>query len=308
MAMIRYSEFMSFHSNSQTISKETKMTYLITGATGNIGSRVVARLLERGERPRVLARDGAKAQARFGDRVDVVVGDLADAASLPAAFSGADALLLINSGPELARRDEAAAAVAQAAGIGHVVKLSALGARATSATAQLGSWHAAGEAAIRKSGVRWTFVQPAGFMTNALAWAPAIKADGVVRASTGDGQVAMIHPEDIAAVATRALTTREYDGQSLPITGPALLSYAEMTGAIGAAVGKTLAFQAISDEQARQCLLASGTPMAVAEALVGLWRAVRQGQVAIVTDGVERVVGRKPIAFAQWAEENAACF
>ena len=52
------------------------MTFLITGATGDVGSRVVEHLIERSERPRVFVRDSAKAQARFGDRVEVFVGDL----------------------------------------------------------------------------------------------------------------------------------------------------------------------------------------------------------------------------------------
>jgi uncharacterized protein YbjT (DUF2867 family) len=58
------------------------MTYLITGATGNVGSLVVERLIERGDRPRVFVRDADKARARYGDCVDVFVGDLSDAMTL----------------------------------------------------------------------------------------------------------------------------------------------------------------------------------------------------------------------------------
>ena len=54
------------------------MTYLITGATGDVGARVVQHLLERGVRPRILARNEAKARLLFGDRVDLFRGDLSD--------------------------------------------------------------------------------------------------------------------------------------------------------------------------------------------------------------------------------------
>src|SRR4051812_6944146 len=118
------------------------MSLLITGATGNIGGRVVERLLERGERPRVFVRNRESARARFGDRVDVFVGDLADGASLATALSGVEAVFVLNGGPELARRDAIAAGAAKAAGNVRVVKLSALGARPEHATATLGSWHA----------------------------------------------------------------------------------------------------------------------------------------------------------------------
>lgn len=281
------------------------MTYLITGATGDIGSRVVERLLERGDRPRIFVRDMEKARARYGDRVDIVLGDLADAESLLAALGGVDALFLVNSGPELASRDEAAAKAAKAAGVKHLVKLSSMDAKQDVGT---GAWHARGESAIRASGITFTFVQPAGFMSNALGWATSIKAEGVVRAPTGDGRIAFIHPDDIAAVATKALATREYGGESLPITGPEALSYAEMTAKIGAAVGKPLRFQPISDEQERHHMIESGDPAEIVAAHVSIYRAIREGRLAIVTDNVDRVVGQRPIAFDRWVQENAAAF
>src|SRR5580692_5975989 len=113
------------------------MTYLITGATGNIGS-LVEELLARGIRPRILVRDLDKARARFGDRVDVARGDLEDARSLTPALAGADALFLVNSGPELAARDGAAAAAAKSAGVKQLVKLSTNDAREQIGT---GVWH-----------------------------------------------------------------------------------------------------------------------------------------------------------------------
>jgi uncharacterized protein YbjT (DUF2867 family) len=152
------------------------------------------------------------------------------------------------------------------------------------------------------------FVQPVGFMSNALEWARSIRADGMVRASTGEGRIAMIHPDDIAEVATQALTTSSFEGQALPITGPKSLSYREMTAAIGAAINKPLTFEAISDEQARANLLRFGLTPSLADALIVLWREVREGLVSVVTNNVERVTGRKPLPFERWVHENAAAF
>ena len=284
------------------------MSILVTGATGNIGGRVAKQLIAAGERPCVLVRSEAKARQRFGDRADILIGDLTEPRSLESAFEGIDAVFLVNSGPDIARHDEAAARAAKAADVARIVKLSAMGARSETSTAELGSWHSAGEAAIRASGVAFTFVQPAGFMTNALAWAASIKAEGAVRASTGDGRIAMIHPDDIAAVAAQALTTNRFDGESLPITGPQALSYGEMTATISSALGKELVFQSISDAEARARLIEHGMPLTIADALVGLWQSVRESRVARVTDTVERVLGRKPLTFARWAQENVAAF
>ena len=278
------------------------MTYLITGATGEVGSRVVEFWLQRGERPRVFVRDASKARGRFGELVDIAVGD---GGSLLAALAGIEALFLINSGQEIPRRDELAANVARAAGVRHLVKLSSMDAQQDVGT---GVWHARGEAAIRASGITFTFVQPTGFMVNTLFWAASIKAGRVVRSATGDGKIPFIHTDDIAGVATEALTSRKYDGQALPITGPEALSYAQMAGKIGAVIGKPVRFEAISEEVVRQRMIADGDLEEMIAAHLSIYRAIREGRMAEVTGNVERVLGRKPITFDRWARENAEAF
>jgi (4-alkanoyl-5-oxo-2,5-dihydrofuran-3-yl)methyl phosphate reductase len=281
------------------------MTFLITGATGTVGSRVVELLLERGQRPRIFVRNREKARAHYGDRVDVAVGDLNDSSSLSLALKGIDSLFLITSGPCIAKLDKEAATAANSVGVKHLVKLSSRDAQQNIGT---GVWHACGEAAIRASGIPLTFVQPTGFMSNALEWASSIKAEGVVRAPTGDGRVPFIHPADIAAVATEVLTTRKYLGESLPITGPRALSYAEMTEQIAAAIGKPLRFEAVSDEHERQKMAKGGALVAIIDAHISIYRSIREGRMARVTDNVENVLRRKPLSFAQWAQENPAAF
>lgn len=281
------------------------MTYLITGATGDVGSKVVQRLIGLGERPRVYVRSREKARERFGDCVEMFAGDLTDPAALGLALKGVDALFLVNSGPGIPARDEMATIVAKAAGVKHLVKLSSLDVRQCLA---IGAWHEKGEAAIRTGGVPFTFLQPTGFMSNLLAWSRSIKAEGVVRSSTGQGRRAFIHSDDIAAVAVKVLMAADHIGESLPLTGPEALTFAEVTAKIGRAIGKKLMFEPISDDEAQQRYAATGAPEVETEAHVELWRAIREGRLATVTETVERILGRKPIALEQWISENAAAF
>jgi uncharacterized protein YbjT (DUF2867 family) len=282
------------------------MTYLVTGATGNVGSLVVQRLIRRGDRPRIFVRDAAKARASYGHTVEIFTGDLADAATLAPALLGIDTLLLINFGPDLAARDEAAAKAAKAAGVKHLVKVSSYDAREQNVGT--GVWHAQGEGAIRAAEIPFTFVQPSGFMVNALFWAKSIKAEGAVYGATGDGRIPFIHSNDIADVTVKALTTKQYIGESLPITGPEALSYAEMTAKIGSAIGRPLRFQPMSIEEQRDHLIALGEPEISVEAHLSIYRAIRDGRLAAVTDTVEHVLGRKPISFDQWVQENVTAF
>jgi len=282
------------------------VSHLVFGATGNIGSRVAQRLIDAGVRPAVFVRDAMKARALFGDRADIHTGDLrSPSASWAAALDGVDGIFLLTEGPSLGEQDQAISAAAFRAGVAHIVKLSTLDVLTGVGT---GPWHAAGETAVRGSGVGFTIIQAAGFMSNALSWSDPIRSERVLRSSTGEGKIAFIHPDDIAAVATTALLTRRHEGHALVVTGPEALSYREMATTIGETIGRSIGFEEISDRQAHAGVVEWGGEGAYVDALVDIWRAVRQGRLATVTDGVRQTLGREPLTFAEWAMENAASF
>jgi (4-alkanoyl-5-oxo-2,5-dihydrofuran-3-yl)methyl phosphate reductase len=280
-------------------------TCLVTGATGKIGSRVVERLVARGDQTRVFVRNADKATRRYGDRVDVRVGDLTDPSTLSRAVDGADVVFLVTAGPDLAEMDKRAADVAKSAGVRLLVKLSTDDVEHGVGT---GVWHREGEAAIRDSGIGFVFVQPSGFMDNFLNWADAIKADGVVRCAAGDGTIPFIHSDDIADVAVATMTQPQYAGQSVPITGPEALSFADMTARVGAAIGRELRFEPASDGDERRRQAAWGSPEPLIEARLSIFRAMREGRLATVSPNVASVLGREPISFDRWAQQNAAAF
>jgi uncharacterized protein YbjT (DUF2867 family) len=281
------------------------MMYLITGATGDVGSRVVRQLLERNIRPRVLVRSEEKARLLFGDRVDVCVGDLAAPDSMRGAVQGADTVFLMNVGPAIPERDKAAAMISKALGVRKIVKLSSLDVEHGLA---IGAWHEKGEAAIRTTGIPFTVVRPTGFMSNLLAWAHSIRTESVVRSSTAGGRRPFIHSDDIASVCLAALLKDEYSGEALSITGPESLTFGEVTALISEAIGRPLSYQFISDEEAQERYSKISGSREETDAHVALWRAIREGRLAATTDRVERILGRKPIALRQWASENVRSF
>jgi len=281
------------------------MTYLITGATGDVGSRVVRQLIKQNIRPRILVRSAEKARALFGQDAEIHVGDLARPGTTRPAMRGTDTLFLVNVGPEIPARDEDAARIAKEERVRRIIKLSSLDVEQGLA---IGAWHEKGEAAICSIGVPFTFVRPSGFMTNFLAWAHSIKTEGIVRSSTAGGSRPFIHPEDIAAVSVEALLNEKYAGRTLSITGPRSLSFGDATQIIAHTIGKALFYQAISDEEAGERYSRfSGSPEETA-AHVALWRAIREGRLAASTDEVKQTLGRAPIPMEQWASENAQHF
>jgi uncharacterized protein YbjT (DUF2867 family) len=284
---------------------EEMMRILITGATGDVGTRIVRRLIARSIRPRILVRSAEKAHALFGHAAEVHVGDLSNPATIRPAMRGVQTLYLVNTGPEIPQRNQAAATIASEEGVRRIVKLSSLDVEQGLA---IGAWHERGEAAIRESGVAFTFVRPTGFMNNLLAWAGSIKTDGIVRSSTGDGRRPFIHSDDIAAVSEAALLDDGHSDRVLSITGPRSLSFGDATEMIAQAIGKKLIYQTISDEEAAERYARfSGSPQET-EAHVALWRSIREGRLGTVLNGVENLLGRKPIGFDQWIAENRTAF
>ncbi len=137
-------------------------------------------------------------------------------------------------------------------------------------------WHARGEAAIRASGVPFTFVQPSGFVSNALYWAKTIKEEGVVRTAPGDGKIPFIHPRDIADVAFAVLTSSDRTGTSLPITWPEALSYAEMASQIASVIGRKVRFENITEDEARTQQVNWDAPGPLVDARLSIFRAIKE--------------------------------
>lgn len=178
------------------------MTILVAGATGNVGRPLVERLLAAGYPVRALTRSPERAELPAG--AEVVAGNLADTASLPAALTGVTAAHLITfagadfsplgNGPEIME-------LAVKAGVRRVTVL-----KGDLTKSPL-------EEAVEASGVEWTYLSPVEFMSNALEWAESVRTEGVVREPFPDSRSAMIHDGDIAAVAATALTDDGHAGQ-----------------------------------------------------------------------------------------------
>ncbi|MFI0980142.1 NAD(P)H-binding protein [Streptomyces sp. NPDC021093] len=226
------------------------MTILVTGATGVIGRQVVAQLLAAGESVRALTRRPAEAALPAG--AEVVGGDLDDPSSLVPALRGVDRLYLFPS-PGTARE---VVALAKEAGVRRIVVLSAASVTVGMDTVV----HPVVEEAVRESGLEWTFVRPAGFMTNLLqVWAPMVRSERVVHYPYGDDPGASpIHEADVAAVAVAALLEEGHQGKAYTLTGPARVTVREQVAAIGAALGEEVRYDEVSRERAREILHAQG--------------------------------------------------
>src|SRR5262249_39919400 len=121
-------------------------------------------------------------------------------------------------------------------------------------------YHIESEAAIRASGLAFTFLQPNGFMSNALEWAEPLRHGDVVTAAFAGVRTAHIDPLDIAAVAAAALTTDAHEGRSYRLSGPEALLAADRVAILGGVLGRDLRLEPMSDDDARADMSARMPP------------------------------------------------
>jgi uncharacterized protein YbjT (DUF2867 family) len=278
--------------------------YLITGATGNVGSEVVEQLLARGETVRVFVRDTVKV-AHWGDRVEIAVGDFRNPETFARALANIEAVFLMNGRSDPATIQELIAVTKPRTEQRLVFQSSLL---ANSDTSEIGQMHLQQEDAIRAAGWRGKFVRPGAFMTNAYQWISTIKAQGVVYNAMGAGRYAPVAPKDIAAVAVAALTKPDLTDEVLEVTGGEILSLPEQVKILANHLGRHIRCVDVPVEMAVQNLILAGLPPRVAASIGQSYATVRDGRAARITDTIAKLTGNAPTSFAEWACQHAAQF
>jgi len=239
--------------------------------------------------------------------VEVVAGDLGRPETLGAALEGIERVFLLSGGPDGPWHDANLIGAAKQVGVGHVVTLSVLGA-GYGADDPITRWHLAGERAVADSGMAWTILRPGAFMSNALMWAPGIKAQSMVYAPFAQAQTAAVDPADIAAVAALALTGAGHEDTTYPLTGPELLSAADHVEILGAALGRPLQLVDVPPEGAKGGMVDSGMPAELADAVIASVAQAGTDHAMAVLPTVEEVTGRPARSFAEWAAAHLGAY
>jgi uncharacterized protein YbjT (DUF2867 family) len=273
----------------------------VTGSTGNVGSEVVGALLEAGEEVRALVRSD-EARSSLPPGAEAFVGDLNDPNSLVDAFAGARGVYLLagyNDMPLFLSH-------ARRAGVEHVVLQSSAAVPSGDMGNAVAAYHIEAEAAVRDSGLAWTFLQPNTFMTNTFQWLPQLQAGDVVRVQFADIPVSTIDPFDIAAVTVTAFNGPEHRGRSYRLSGPESLLPADRLRTLGDALGRPLRIDALSNEEAR-AEMSKAMPEKYVEAFMSMWADGNHDETR-VQPTVQEVLGRPPRTFEQWVAGHVDAF
>ncbi|MFD9944372.1 NAD(P)H-binding protein [Nonomuraea sp. NPDC059023] len=297
------------------------MTLLVTGSSGKVGRRVVAGLVGAGQRVRAMARDSQAAAALLPAGTEVVQGDFERPETWAAVLDGVERVHLF----PFAGGSFVEAAVA--AGTRRFVVHSAVAAGFDPAPAQgPGQPHGSAlrrhldeerdghrmvELAVEASGAEWTHVRPGLLASGALDWAEEIRGTGAVRAPYPKSGSALVHEADVAEIAVAALLTDEHLGAAYTITGPEKVTQLEQVRLVGEAIGEEVRFVELTPEQARAEWYdpEQGVDHELLDWVLELRAALAdEPELIPATDTYERLTGRPPRTFAQWARDHRADF
>lgn len=277
---------------------------LVTGATGTVGTLLLPLVARSGRPVRALSRSP---ETQYPAGVEPCRGDLTDPVDRARAMEGVTTLFLLNSGADLGEKDAACVASARAAGIRRIVKLSVLSA-GWEADDPITRWHRAGEAAVRDSGIAWTFLRPNAFMSNALSWGPAVRAGGPIEAPFAAATCSAVDPLDIAELAARSLLEDHHAGRAYDLTGPAGISVHDQARLIGRSAGRRIPVFDLTPEAATARLIGYGMSRVLAEAVVALQAGALDPRSARAAPDIEEATAHPPHGFADWLARNAAAF
>jgi len=276
---------------------------LVTGANGNLGGAVV-RALARGTAT-VIAAGTHPENMRMPQGMEVRRMDYVRPETVAAALKGVDGLFLVAPplDPEAPAKLDPVIDQAGAAGVRHIVFNSALGVdQNDAAPLRVVEKH------LMASGLQYTIIRPNFFMENFStgSLAPMIAQGGIYLAA-GDAGTSFISVEDIAAVAAAAFE-KEYFGAQYNLTGPAALNHTQVAGIISEVCGRQIQYHAITAEAMGQGARDQGMPEDAVQYIGMLYNAVRSGWLAVVTDHVEKAIGRRPVSFGDFAQAHAAAW
>lgn len=280
---------------------------VINTPAGDIGSRVLANLLEANEAVRVISRNPAKLSDEVHDNVEVVEGSADDPKVVNQAFAGADVVFWIvppdnqtkNVCEQYLKFNTVAADAIKANKVPHAIWISTLGTDTSINAGHLTAALAA-DKPLLDTGVAARILCPATFMDNLLRQVNPLKEHGIFSwAISADSIFHNVAIADIVAVATELLVNLSWQGQErVPLVGPDNLTPNQMANIMSDVLGKHISYEEISPEVSVTNMVQRGMSEAAAQGLTDMAVAQSNG---FYKEAASTAI-RTSTSFREWCE------
>lgn len=272
---------------------------LVIGASGQIGSEVVRQLTAQGHRVR-------RATSKPPKDADSVQLNLATGEGLRSAFEGVERAFLMAPPPYSDQYKILSPLIQESKrrGLKKVVLMTAWGANAV----ETAPFRRA-ELELEKSGLSYNIVRPNWFMQNFNTfWVQGIKDQGKILLPAGQGKASFIDVKDIASVIAKLLDSDVLNNKAFDLSGPEAMDHARVAQELSAATGRKIEYVDIPPADLKKGLLAAGLPTDYADFLLMILGFLKEGYNAGVNENVKNILGRAPISFERYAQDNKKLF
>jgi uncharacterized protein YbjT (DUF2867 family) len=285
------------------------MKVMVTGALGNVGRYVIESLVEMGEEVVAAGRSLEKLQAAYGkmERVSCVCFDFTDVKTFNTALKDVDRVFLMRP-PHLGKPEDLEPFVEamEKSGIKLVSFLSLMGVENNPIPP-----HHKIEKLIEKHNIPYAHIRPGFFMQNLSGiHAVEIKEQNQILVPAGKSKTSFIDAKDIGLSAATVLHSPEkYKNTAHTITGPQSLDYHEVAAILTEVLERKITYAKPSYLRYRsEYIKKRGLKKAYVNVTVMLYFMTRMGTAKKVTDEFEKLTGRKPRIFKEFAMENIDCW
>jgi uncharacterized protein YbjT (DUF2867 family) len=282
---------------------------LISGATGNVGSAVLANLGSADVDLRVLTHDESKAQAMRDQGVEAVLGDFLKPETLGPALEGVSTVFLLTPihPDQVSQASNVIEAAKESGNDPRIVRLSVQQA-SHDAPARNSRQHAEIEDELVSSGLPYTLFRPQSFMQNTLMTTRTVASEGKIYQPFKDGRLGMIDARDIGEVAAKVLTEEGHEGKVYTLTGPAAISMYDVAQALSEVLGKEVSYINVPLEKAKEAMLKRGLSEWRANVLIEYAKAHSEGYSNFTTKDVEQLTGHPATSYKMFASNFAQVF
>ena len=277
----------------------SKPKIAITGTTGSLGGRIAQRLADREVPLRLIVRDASRAPEL--PRAEVATATYLDQPAMLKALEGIETVFFV-SGFEARDRLEQHKSAVDAfvrAGVKRVVYTSFLNA-APDSTFTFARHHYHTEQYLEDAGLRFVALRDSLYMD----LLPHFVADGVILGPAGEGKFAPVSRDDIADVAVALLLDEQHPTARYDLTGPELLTMADVAEQLSEAGESPVRFVNETLEEAYASRAHFGAPDFEVEGWVTSYYAINVGEMEVVSDTVQRIAGHTPISFKRFLDSG----
>ena len=273
------------------------MKILITGATGQLGGKVIEFLMGKLPTDSIVAgtRDtqSEKAQDLIKKGIEVRHTDFEDKDSLLEAFKGMDKVFVISTFGDVenaALQQNNVSEAAKEAGIKLMAYSSAP--RADVNDFFLAAPHLVRENIIKESGIPYVFIRNNWYVENELATAQNSINGAPWVTSAGNGKVGWVLRSELAEATANILATDGHENKVYELGGENL-TQEEFVAALNEVTGKDI--QVISiDDAAFKDMLKGNVPDPAIDMMIMVQASIREGKLENHDSDLETLLGRKP--------------